>query len=286
MKKLSVIFLSATILSSIAFADDKVVATFKGGEVKESQIMEELKPQLSMQPGDAAKKFTDFSPEDQDRLVRIYVNNILLKQEVEKSDIFSSKAFQQKLDNTKMQLAQQELLTNYIKSNITDKMVDEEYNKLILNLKGKEEIKVGHILVKTQKEANDIKNKLSKGQNFAKLAESYSIDTNSKANGGAIGYVILNQPGPLSVMPEIEKKAFSLKVNEYSNPIKTDEGWHVLTVFEKRPVVVPPKEEAKGFIQQKLTTEVLKKYITDLENKADLKIMLPTSDKVMDQATK
>ncbi|HJD59771.1 MAG TPA: peptidylprolyl isomerase [Rickettsia endosymbiont of Omalisus fontisbellaquei] len=278
MKKLSVIFLSVSMLSSIAFADtkDKVVATYKGGEVKESQIMKEFKPQLNLQSGETIKNFDDFPPQDQEKLIKIYVNNLLLKEEVAKSNITSSKEFQEKLENAKNQLAQQELLANYIKSNITDKIFDDEYNKYVGNLKGKEQIQVAHILVKSQKEANDIKTKLSKGENFAKLAEKLSIDKASGANGGVIGYILLNQPGQL--VPEFEKKAFALKVNEVSTPVKTDFGWHIIKVLEKKPVPIPTKEEAKVTIDNILASEILKKYISDLEAKSDLKIMLPKAD--------
>ncbi|XLM34009.1 MAG: peptidylprolyl isomerase [Rickettsia africae] len=277
MKKLSVIFLSVSMLSGIAFADkDKVVATYKGGEVKESQIMKEFKPQLNLQSGETIKNFDDFPPQDQEKLIKIYINNLLLKEEVAKSNITSSKEFQEKLENAKNQLAQQELLANYIKSHITDKMFDDEYNKYVGNLKGKEQIKVAHILVKSQKEANDIKTKLSKGGNFTKLAEELSLDKASASNGGVIGYILLNQPGQL--VPEFEKKAFALKVNEVSTPVKTDFGWHIIKVLEKKPVPIPTKEEAKVTIDNILAAEILKKYIADLEAKANLKIMLPKAD--------
>lgn len=275
MKKLSIIFLSVSMLSSIAFADtqDRVVATYKNGEVRESQIMKEFKPQLNLPSGESIKNFDDFPPQDQDKLIRIYVNNILLKQEVEKSNITSSKEFQEKLENVKNQLAQKELLENYVKSNLTDKMFDDEYNKYVNSLKGKEQIKVAHILVQSQEKANEIKTKLSKGANFAKLAEESSIDKGTATNGGIIGYILLNQPGQL--VPEFEKKAFALKVNEISTPVKTDYGWHIIKVLEKKPVPIPTKEEAKITIDNMLTSELLKKYISDLEAKADLKIMLP-----------
>lgn len=275
MKKLSIVLLSVSMLSSIAFADnsDRVVATYTGGEVRESQIMKEFKPQLNLPSGETIKNFDDFPPQDQDKLIRIYVNNILLKKEVEKSNITSSKEFQEKLENAKNQLAQKELLENYVKSNLTDKMFDDEYNKYVTSLKGKEQIKVAHILVKSEKEANDLKNKLNKGADFAKLAGESSLDKASATNGGVIGYILLNQPGQL--VPEFENKAFALKVNEVSTPVKTDYGWHIIKILEKKPVPIPTKEEAKMTIDNVLAAEILKKYISDLEAKADLKIMLP-----------
>ncbi|MFV9953546.1 MAG: peptidylprolyl isomerase, partial [Rickettsia endosymbiont of Haemaphysalis japonica] len=126
------------------------------------------------------------------------------------------------------------------------------------------------------KESNDIKTKLRKRRKFTNLAEELSLDKASASNGGVIGYILLNQPGQL--VPEFEKKAFALKVNEVSTPVKTDFGWHIIKVLEKKPVPIPTKEEAKVTIDNILAAEVLKKYIADLEAKADLKIMLPKAD--------
>lgn len=275
MKKLSIVLLSVSMLSSIAFADneDRVVATYKGGEVRESQIMKEFKPQLNLPSGEAIKNFDDFPPQDQEKLVKLFIDNELLKKAVAESNITSSKEFQEKLENAKNQLAQKELLENYVKSNLTDKMFNDEYNKYVTSLKGKEQIKVAHILVKSEKEANDLKNKLNKGADFAKLAGESSLDKASATNGGVIGYILLNQLGQL--VPEFENKAFALKVNEVSTPVKTDYGWHIIKVLEKKPVPIPTKEEAKMTIDNVLAAEILKKYISDLEAKADLKIMLP-----------
>lgn len=287
MKKLSTMFLSISMLSTLTFATvnaDEVVATYVGGEINKSQIMQELKPQLNLQSGEEVKNFDDFPRVEQEKLIKIYVNSIFLKKEVEKSNIMTSKEFLEKLENAKMQLAQQELITNYLKSHITDKMVNDEYEKYVGKIKGKQQIDVAHILVKTQKEANDIKNRLNKGEKFAALAKEKSIDEASKAKGGDIGYIVLNQPGQL--VEEFEKKAFSLKVNEISAPVKTEFGWHIITVLDKKSVPVPTKEEAKPIIDNILAAEIIKQYINELEQKADLKIMLPNEEEDKTAASK
>jgi len=68
-----------------------------------------------------------------------------------------------------------------------------------------------------------------------------------------------------------------MKVNEISSPVKTQFGWHIITVLDKRPAQIPSKEEATVNITNKLSRDAILKYVADLESKADIKIMLPQS---------
>src|SRR4051794_18416168 len=107
MKKTFIIFLSTALLASIAFADsDSTVATYKGGQVKESQVMQQFQPMLAAQPGGKDKKFTDLDGTLQETLVRAYINIKLLEQEAKDSGIESSKSFQDKLNTVKNQMIQ------------------------------------------------------------------------------------------------------------------------------------------------------------------------------------
>ncbi|WP_342278357.1 peptidylprolyl isomerase [Candidatus Tisiphia endosymbiont of Myopa tessellatipennis] len=273
MKRTTIIFLAASLLASSAFADeDKIVATYKGGEVKESQVMQQFQPSLDTQPSAKGKKFTDFDANIQEMLVKGYIDAKLLEQEAKNSNIESSKEFQSKLNVVKNQLVQQELMERYVKSHVDEKMINAEYDKLVASLKGKEEVKVSHILVATEKEAINVQNRLKKGEKFAKLAKDFSKDEGSKANGGEIGYITSGQ-----LVPEFEDKALSMKVNEISSPVKTQFGWHIITVLDKRPAQIPSKEESTASITNQLSRDAILKYVADLESKADIKIMLPKS---------
>ncbi|MFU7502069.1 MAG: peptidylprolyl isomerase [Candidatus Tisiphia sp.] len=273
MKRTTIIFLAASLLASSAFADeDKIVATYKGGEVKVSQVMQQFQPSLDAQPSAKGKKFANFDANIQEMLVKGYIDAKLFELEAKNSNIESSKEFQSKLNVVKNQLVQQELMERYVKSHVDEKMINAEYDKLVASLKGKEEVKVSHILVATEKEAINVQNRLKKGEKFAKLAKDFSKDEGSRNNGGKIGYIT---PGQL--VPEFEDKASSMKVNEISSPVKTQFGWHIINVLDKRPVQIPSKEEAIANITNKLSRDAILKYVADLEKKADVKIMLPQS---------
>ncbi|EIT85858.1 protein export protein prsA [Fictibacillus macauensis ZFHKF-1] len=139
------------------------------------------------------------------------------------------------------------------------KAFDEQY-------KGKEEVKARHILVKEKKLADEIKAKLDKGADFAELVKKYSTDTGTKNNGGDLGY---NPKGKM--VPEFDKAQFSLKKNEISKPIKTNYGYHIIQVLDKRePSLEDKKKELTDALKQqkqKPITEILE----NLEKKANVK---------------
>ncbi len=271
MKKLATLILSATLLSSPAFgASDAVLATYKGGKVTEGQVMEKFQPIFDSQPNFKGKKFSDLDRATQESLVRDYINAKLVDEEIKKSGIEDSKEFQDKLAATKQNLAQQALIERQVKAGVTDAMIDAEYDKMVKEMTGQEEIKVSHILVKTEEEARVAKKKLSKGTKFADVAKEFSVDESAKTNGGTLGFFVKGQ-----LVPEFSNKAFSMKVGEISDPVKTQFGWHIIKVEEKRAVKVPAKEEAKAGLVQKLSRDVVVKYLETLNSKADVKFTIP-----------
>ncbi|MBE2905595.1 peptidylprolyl isomerase PrsA [Anoxybacillus flavithermus] len=116
------------------------------------------------------------------------------------------------------------------------KVTDEELKKYYNEYKPK--VKASHILVDDEKTAKEIKAKLEKGEDFAKLAKEYSKDTVSAQNGGDLGWF-----GPGKMVEEFEKAAYALKVGEISDPVKTQFGYHIIKVTDK--------EEKKSFDEMK-----------------------------------
>jgi peptidylprolyl isomerase/peptidyl-prolyl cis-trans isomerase C len=196
------------------------------------------------------------------------LNTKLLAIEAKNSGIENSKEFQEKFSTAKDQMLQQKVIEDYLKKAVTDSMIDTEYNKLVDSLKGKEEVKASHILVDTEEKAKEAKKKLSKGSKFADVVKEFSNDQSTKASGGTLGYFIEGQ-----LVPEFEKKAFSMKVGEISDPVKTQFGWHIIKVEDKRKVKAPSKEEAKQSVVSKLNRDALEKFFDELAKKYDLKML-------------
>ncbi len=147
----------------------------------------------------------------------------------------------------------QEALKNYKTFNISEKTVRSVYEgqllreKLLAELtkdtpKTEEQVWARHILVDTEAEAKTILNFLKAGGDFATFAKTSSKDTGSGANGGDLGWF-----GKGQMIPEFEAAAFSLKVGEISEPIKTQYGYHIIQVLghQDLPLTATQVEQAK-----------------------------------------
>ena len=106
---------------------------------------------------------------------------------------------------------------------VTEKELKEAYKNI------KPEIKARHILVEDEKTAKEVKAKLDKGEDFAKLAKQYSKDTGSAQKGGDLGWF-----GTGKMLPEFETAAYKLKKNEISEPVKSQYGYHIIQLLDKK----------------------------------------------------
>ena len=268
MQKIAVTLLLFTLISNSACADsDNVVATYSGGKVTENQVMKQFKPMLDVQPESKGKKFSELDKKLQEELVKGFITQQLVEKQIDKSGIRDTDEFKQQIKLAEQNLLQEELLKRQIEAAVTDKAVNEEYNQLVQSKKGKKEIKVGHILVDNEKKAKKLKEKLDKGSKFADIAKESSKDEGSKNNGGEIGYILKGQ-----LVPEFESVAFAMKKGEISAPVKTQFGWHIITVLDSRDAKAPTKEEADPMIRNKLSREAIKNYLTGLTKDAKIEM--------------
>ncbi|WP_026558956.1 peptidylprolyl isomerase [Bacillus sp. J37] len=125
------------------------------------------------------------------------------------------------------------------------------------------QVKASHILVEDEETAKEVQEKLDNGEDFAELAKEYSTDTASAESGGDLGFF-----GEGSMVAEFEEAAFSMKVDEISDPVKSDYGYHIIKVTDTKEAAEAnfekSKEEIKGILlDEKMTTE----YPTWLEKK-------------------
>lgn len=261
-------------ISSVTLAEydkviegNKIVATYIDGNVTVSDLVQELKPLIDIQPESKGKSFLQLDKNFQENLIKTYINIKLFEKEADKAQIRDSEEFKKRIKEIEKKLVREEFYKLLTKDKITNKMIDDEYKAITSELKGMEEVKTSHILVETEERAKEIKNKINKGSNFASLAKEFSKDENSKSNSGEIPYILKGQ-----LNPEYERKAFSLKKNEVSDPVKTEFGWHLIKMIDKRAAKIPSKEQLEESIKRKLSEEIIHKYMMDLRSKAQIQL--------------
>lgn len=103
---------------------------------------------------------------------------------------------------------------------------EEEIKEYYDNYKPK--VKARHILVEDEAKAKEVKKKLDEGGDFAELAKEYSTDPGSAEAGGDLGWF-----GPGRMVPEFEEATYALEVNEISEPVKSEHGFHIIQLTEK-----------------------------------------------------
>lgn len=139
-----------------------------------------------------------------------------------------------------------------------------------------ERVKASHILVETEDEAKAIIAQLDEGADFAQLAQDKSTDTGSKGNGGDLGYFTRER-----MVTEFSDAAFNQEVGTYSKtPVKSDFGYHIIYVEDKKPAGVMDFAEVEQSIKSRLTnTEFNKRFAEMLDQlKSEAKIEYINTD--------
>jgi len=129
------------------------------------------------------------------------------------------------------------------------------------------EITARHILVDNMEDAKMIMARLKKGEDFSKLAKEYSKDTMSAAKGGMIGPF---KKGDL--VPEFEDAVFPLKVNQISEIVKTQFGYHIIQKISEKVLPSVSADEAKNYIQNMLQKTKFDQWLEEAKKKYGLKV--------------
>ena len=154
---------------------------------------------------------------------------------------------------------------------VTDKQIEEYYEKNKAQYSQPESREVRHILVKTKAKADDLYEQLQNGADFAALAKANSEDTGSKANGGKLTISKGQTVAPF------DQTAFLLKKGVISRPVKTEFGYHIIEALsDVKPAKVTPlkdvKESIKQQLQQTKKNEAMTKWVEDLKKDYEDKV--------------
>ncbi len=149
---------------------------------------------------------------------------------------------------------------------VNEEQIKEKYDALVASLKDKKEYHARHILLASKKEANIIsKALLKKERSFDELAKLFSLDETTGYKGGDLGYQIIGK-----LNKKFEQAISTLKLNRYSKPFKTELGWHIAIVEDRRKAQIMPYEQAAVTLRENLQQQAIKKLTTNLIKDADI----------------
>ena len=260
--------LGASVPPAFAQATDPVVARVNGIEVHQSDLAiaeEDVGQNLPQQGGAEAKR---------DYLISYITDMILLAQAAEAKRIQDDAEFKRRASFARNKVLMEALLQSEGKRSVTDQALRKTYEEAVKQMSNEEEVHARHILFrvanptdeKASKEAEAkikaVIERLKKGEDFVTLAKELTEDPAGRQDGGDLGYFTKEQ-----MVPEFSAVAFKLDKGNVSEPVKTQFGWHVLKVEDKRmrqpPEFAKVKEQLENYVVRKAQVDLVTKLRTE-----------------------
>ncbi|VIO70239.1 peptidylprolyl isomerase [Bradyrhizobium ivorense] len=243
-----------------AAESDPVLAKVNGSEIHASDVAlaeEELGPSLA-QMDPSTKK---------DNVLSFLIDMKIVSKAAEDKKVENSDEFKKRLAFTRNRLLMDSLLASEGKAATTDEAMKRVYDEAAKQITGEQEVRARHILVETEDEAKAVKAELDKGADFAELAKKKSKDPGA-ADGGDLGFFTKEQ-----MVPEFSAVAFALEPGKISDPVKSQFGWHIIKVEEKRSRKAPDFEQVKAQIETYVTRKAQADYVAKLREAAKVERM-------------
>ena len=237
-----------------------VLAKVNGSEIRQSDVAlaeEELGPSLA-QMDPASKK---------ENVLAFLIDMKIVAKAAEAKKIEDRDDFKARLAFTRNRLLMDNLLSVEGKAATTDEAMKKVYEDASKQISGEQEVHARHILVETEDEAKAIEDELKKGADFAELAKKKSKDPGA-SDGGDLGFFTKDQ-----MVPEFSNVAFSLEPGKISDPVKSQFGWHIIKVEEKRSRKAPDFDQVKAQIETYVTRKAQAEYVAKLRESAKVERM-------------
>jgi peptidyl-prolyl cis-trans isomerase C len=249
-----------------ASASDPVVARVNGVDIRQSD--------LALAEEDVGADMQAVSPEaKREHLISYLADIIMVTQAADKKKLADNPDFKRRLAFLRNKLLMGYELQQEAKNALTDEALHQTYDEAVKSMAGQEEVRARHILVQSEDEAKAILEQLKKGADFATLAKEKSKDPGA-AEGGDLGYFTKDQ-----MVPEFADVAFKMYPGQLSNPVKTQFGWHVIKLEDKRTKQPPEFEKVRDQIEAYLARKAQTDFIAKLRQNAKVERL----DKVTDQ---
>jgi len=194
------------------------------------------------------------------------INNRVISEKAKNSKLESDPEVEKMFTQAKGQIVRNVFVERQVTAEVSQKKLLKAYNDLLTQLEDVQETHARHILVDSEEKAKEVVAKLDGGAKFEDLVKEYSVGP-SKESGGDLGYFAKNE-----MVPEFGDAAFALDVGKYTkDPVKTQFGWHIIKVEDRRKRPEPKFEEVKPQLEQQLRQEILAELLQKWQKDAKIK---------------
>lgn len=191
-------------------------------------------------------------------LLDFLIDEQLVVQEAQKTKLAETPEFAKRLAYLRDKALMETLLGKVAKEAATDAAVRQAYDEAAKNQKADTEYHAHHVLVPTEEAAKAAQKRIKSGEDFAKVAEEVSKDSGAK--GGDLGWFTKDR-----MVAEFGEAVSKMEPGQVSDPVKTQFGWHIIRLDEKRPKVFPPFEQVRDqvarYVVEKAQNELVSKLM-------------------------
>ncbi len=187
----------------------------------------------------------------------------LVAKRAEKDKLAEGPNFARQLAYYRDKILMETVMADAAKAGITDEAMKKVYDDAAKAQKPETEVRARHILVASEDEAKAALKRIEAGEDFAKVATELSKDPGSE--GGDLGYFTKDK-----MVPEFADAAFKLNVGQVSQPVKSQFGWHIIKVEDKREKQFPPFDQVKDQVARYLSQKGQADMITKLRGEAKI----------------
>jgi peptidyl-prolyl cis-trans isomerase C len=234
--------------AGVAHAEPKVLAKIDGAPITEDDVNDALE---DIGPGLPQKLD---GPARQQYALDYLIDMKLVAKKAAADKMDSGAAFNRRMAYYHDKLAMEALLTDIAAKAATDEAEHKAYDEAAKANPPVPEVHARHILVPTEEEAKAALARVKKGEDFAKVATELSKDPGSE--GGDLGWFTKDK-----MVPEFADAAFKMEPGQVSDPVKSQFGWHIIKVEEKRMKSFPPfeqvKDQAARYVVQKAQADLI-----------------------------
>jgi peptidyl-prolyl cis-trans isomerase C len=245
---------------SAAFAQDeskRVRATVDGEEITQADVegfIAQLAPQVQAAP----------RAQIEPAVVEQLVNSKLIVRMAKAAGIEQDDDYKNELEAISLRILQNVYLRKQIDARLTDERLQKLYDEFVAANPPADQVRASHILVESKEEAQAIVERVKGGDDFADVAREKSTGP-SAGSGGDLGYFERGQ-----MVPTFSDAAFALEVDEISEPVQTQFGWHVIKVTDRRQAPAPTLDEMRGELSQQLTNDIVDEIIDGARGNAKI----------------
>jgi parvulin-like peptidyl-prolyl isomerase len=247
--------------------NDKIIATVAGNPVHESEVRKKIDLMLEVGMVEKGVNYESMTPEMKINAIKTIILGDLMEKKAKEKELDKSDKFQKLMEFEKSQVLQKILIDDVISSAVDESKLKKSYEEYVASEKGKEEVKVSQIVFASEEEVKEAEKIIKDANSF----DSYVSPKDNKdgKKPEELGFFTKEQ------MPkEFADVAFSLDKAQVSSPIKTDFGWHIIKMLEKRKVSPLNFEQMEPKIKMQLTSQAIQSYIATMEKDNDIKVLL------------